>query len=89
MDCLLAFTLAASMWTTCPTGLYTGLDRPYAFAQFPPLRPFSTAFELDTRAYITDKTYSLSLDLWRMPTTTAPRSVTGIDLWSLMIGVAF
>ena len=88
MDCFLPFMLSASIWTTCPTGLYTDLERPYAFIEAP-LRPLSSSFELDTRAMITDKHYSLSLDLWRNPSAGAPRSTTGIDLWSVMVGVSF
>jgi len=85
---LLPFLLASELWTSCPSGLYTDLERPYAFIDTP-FRPLSTAFELDTRAVLTDKTYSVSLDLWRMPSAGAPRNPTGIDLWSLMIGVNF
>ena len=49
----------------------------------------SIAFEQDTRAYVKYDRYELSLDLWRMPSAGNQRSATGIDLWSLMIGVDY
>jgi len=88
MTCFLPFIISTSLWATCPTGLYVDLERPYAFTETP-VRNLSSSFELDTRAVLTDKTYSLSLDLWRNPQAGAPRGTTGIDLWSLMIGVNF
>ena len=66
----------------------TGLERPYAFIENP-IRPLSSAFEQDTRAYVKQGRYELFLDLWRMPSAGNQRSATGIDLWSLMIGVDF
>jgi hypothetical protein len=80
--------VSTSLWASCPTGLYVDFERPYAFIEAP-YRPLSSAFELDTRAVLTDKTYSLSLDLWRNPSAGSPRSATGIDFWSLMFGVSF
>ncbi len=55
----------------------------------PPIRPLSSAFEQDTRAYVEQGGYVLSLDLWRMPNTGIQRPAMGIDLWSLMIGIEF
>jgi len=90
MDCLiLPFVMATSLWQSCPSGLYTTLERPNAFLPTPFTRPLSTYFEIDTRAVLTDKEYFLSLDLWKMPSAGAPRPASGIDLWSLMIGVNF
>ena len=66
----------------------TGLERPYAFRDTP-IRPLSIAFEQDTRAYVMYDRYELSLDLWRMPSAGSQRPATGIDLWSLTIGVGF
>jgi len=89
LSCLwLPLLLATELWSSCPSGLYTVLERPYAFVDTP-VRPLSSAFELDTHAVLTDKTYSVSLDLWRNPSVGSPRGATGIDLWSLMIGVNF
>lgn len=89
MDCLiLPVIFASQLLTACPSGLYTSLDRPYAWIETP-YRPLSTSFELDTRAILTDKEYFMSLDLWRNPSVGAPRPATGIDLWSLMFGVNF
>jgi hypothetical protein len=89
MDCLLIPFMVATLWQPCPSGLYTTLDRPNAFRETP-FRPLSTAFEIDTRAILTDKEYFLSLDLWKFPQTGYyQRPASGIDLWSLMIGVNF
>lgn len=41
------------------------------------------------RAYAKHDRYELSLDLWRMPSTGTQRPATGIDVWSLMIGMDF
>jgi hypothetical protein len=41
------------------------------------------------RAYVKHDRYELSLDLWRMPSTGTQRPATGIDVWSLMIGMDF
>jgi hypothetical protein len=54
-----------------------------------PIRPLSIAFEHDTRAYVKLDRNELSLDLWRIPSTGNQRPATGIDLWSLMIGMDF
>jgi hypothetical protein len=90
MDCLiLPFFLSANILSTCPSGLYTELDRPNAFRETPFYRPLSTTFEIDTRAVLTDKEYFLSLDLWKAYSAGHQRPSTGIDLWSLMIGVNF
>jgi len=88
MTCLLSFMFAMSLVTPCETSVRTGLERPYAFSDTP-IRPLSSAFEQDTRAYVKYESYELSLDLWRMPSAGNQRPVTGIDLWSLMIGVDF
>ena len=64
------------------------LERPYAFSDTP-IRPLSSAFKQDTQAYVKHDRYELSLDLWRMPSTGNQRPATGIDLWSLMIGMDF
>lgn len=88
MTCLLSFMFAMSLVTPCETSVRTGLERPYAFSDTP-IRPLSIAFEQDTRAYVKHEKFELSLDLWRMPSAGNQRSVTGIDLWSLMIGVDF
>jgi len=90
LDCLmLPVVFAASLLSACPSGLYTALERPYAWIDTP-IRPLSTAFELDTRAILTNKEYFLSLDLWRFPQRGYyVRPATGIDLWSVMIGVNF
>jgi hypothetical protein len=79
---------AMSLVTPCETSLRTGLDRPYAFIETP-IRPFSIAFEQDTRAYVKHDRYELSLDLWRIPSATTQRPAMGIDLWSLMVGIDF
>jgi len=79
---------AMSLVTPCETSVRTGLERPYAFSDTP-IRPLSSAFEQDTRAYVKLETYELSLDLWRMPSAGNQRTAMGIDLWSLMIGVDF
>ena len=88
MTCLLSFMVTVSLLTPCETSVCTGLERPYAFTETP-IRPLSSAFEQDTRAYVKQGRYELSLDLWRMPSAGNPRPATGIDLWSLMIGVDF
>ena len=54
-----------------------------------PSRPLSSAFEQDTRAYVKHNRYEPSLDLWRMPSTRNQCPATGVDLWSLMIGMDF
>ena len=64
------------------------LERPYAFRDTP-IRPLSIAIEQDTRAYVKQDRYELSLDLWRMPSAGNQRPAMGIDLWSLMIGMDF
>jgi hypothetical protein len=88
MTCLLYFMFAMSLVTPCETSVRTGLERPYAFSDTP-IRPLSSAFEQDTRAYVKLETYELSLDLWRMPSAGNQHTAMGIDLWSLMIGVDF
>jgi hypothetical protein len=88
MTCLLSVMFAMSLLTPCETSVSTGLERPYAFRDTP-IRPLSSAFELDTRAYVKHAGYELSLDLWRMPSVGNQRPATGIDLWSLMIGWDF
>jgi hypothetical protein len=88
MTCLLSFMFAMSLVEPCETSVRTGLERQYAFSDTP-TRPLSSAFEQDTRAYVKDDRYELSLDLWRMPSAGNQLPVTGIDLWSLMIGVDF
>ena len=88
MTCLLPLLFAISLLTPCETSVRTGLERPYAFIDTPG-RPLSSAFEQDTRAYVKHDRYELSLDLWRMPSAGNQRPATGIDLWSLMIGVDF
>jgi len=88
MTCLLSLMFAMSLLTPCETSVRTGLERPYAFTDTP-IRPLSNAFEQDTRAYVKHDRYELSLDLWRMPSTGTQRPATGIDLWSLMIGMDF
>ena len=77
---------AINLLTPCETSVRTGLDRPYAFRDTP-IRPLSIAFEQDTRAYV--KLGRYELDLWRIPSAGNQRPVTGIDLWSLMIGMDF
>ena len=77
-----------SVATPCETSVSSGLERPYALIETP-IRPLSSAFEQDTRAYVEQGGYVLSLDLWRMPNTGIQRPVMGIDLWSLMIGIEF
>jgi hypothetical protein len=79
---------AMDLLTSCETSVRTGLDRPYAFSDTP-IRPLSIAFEQDTRAYVKLDRYELSLDLWRIPSAGNQRPATGIDLWSLMIGMNF
>jgi hypothetical protein len=88
MTCLLSVMFAISLLTPCETLVRTGLERPYAFGDTP-IRPLSIAFEQDTRAYVKFDRYELSLDLWRMPSAGNQRPATGIDLWSLMIGMDF
>lgn len=88
MTCLLSVMFAISLLTPCETSVRTGLDRPYAFRDTP-IRPLSIAFEQDTRAYVKLDRYELSLDLWRIPSAGNQRPATGIDLWSLMIGMNF
>ena len=88
MTCLLSLMFAMSLLTPCETSVRTGLDRAYAFIETP-IRPLSIAFEQDTRAYVKQDRYELSLDLWRMPSAWNQRPVTGIDLWSLMMGIDF
>ena len=88
MTCFLSVMFAISLLTPCETSVRTGLERPYAFRETP-IRPLSIAFEQDTRAYVKLDRYELSLDLWRMPNAGNQRPVTGIDLWSLMIGMDF
>ena len=51
MTCLLSLMFAMSLMTPCETSVLTGLDRPSAFIETP-VRPFSIAFEQDTRAYM-------------------------------------
>lgn len=87
-SCLLSLLMASMLDATCPKGLYTGLERPYAFLESVP-SPLSTRFEQDTRAYIQKDSLSLNVDLWKIPVAGAPRTPTGIDLWSLTIGVSF
>jgi hypothetical protein len=77
-----------SVATPYETSVSSGLERPYALIETP-IRPLSSAFEHDTRAYVEQGGYVLSLDLWRMPNTGIQRPVMGIDLWSLMIGIEF
>ena len=79
---------AMSLLTPCEILVSTGLERPYAFTETP-IRPLSSAFEQDTRAYVKQDRYELSFDLWRMPSAGNQRPATGIDLWSLMIGMDF
>lgn len=88
MTCFLSVMFAISLLTPCETSVRTGLERPYAFRDTP-VRPLSIAFEQDTRAYVKLDRYEVSLDLWRMPSAGNQRPVTGIDLWSLMIGMDF
>ena len=88
MTCLLSLMFATSLLTPCETSISTGLERPYAFMETP-IRPLSIAFEQDTRAYVKYERYELALDLWRMPSIGNQRPATGIDLWSVMIGVDF
>jgi len=70
---------------------YGSLTPPRSPTPLPPLprRPLSSAFKQDTQAYVKHDRYELSLDLWRMPSTGNQRPATGIDLWSLMIGMDF
>ena len=88
MTGLLSLMFGMGLLTPCETSVRTGLDRPYAFRDTP-IRPLSIAFEQDTRAYVKLDRYELSLDLWRMPSAGSQRPATGIDLWSLMIGMDF
>jgi hypothetical protein len=88
MTCFLSVMFAISLLTPCETSVRTGLERPYAFRDTP-VRPLSIAFKQDTRAYVKLDRYEVSLDLWRMPSAGNQRPVTGIDLWSLMIGMDF
>ena len=88
MICLLILMFAMDLLTSCETSVRTGLDRPYPFSDTP-IRPLSIAFEQDTRAYVKLGRYELSLDLWRIPSAGNQRPATGIDLWSLMIGMNF
>ena len=88
MNCLLSVMFAINLLTPCETSVRTGLDRPYAFRDTP-IRPLSIAFEQDTRAYVKLDRYELSRDLWRIPSAGNQRPATGIDLWSLMIGMDF
>ena len=88
MSCFMSLLFAISLVTPCETPVRIGLDRPYAFTETP-IRPLSIAFEQDTRAYVKHDGYELSLDLWRMPSIGNERPATGIDLWSLMIGIEF
>jgi len=88
MTGLLSLMFGMDLLTPCETSVRTGLDRPYAFRDTP-IRPLSIAFEQDTRAYVKLDRYELSLDLWRMPSAGSQRPATGIDLWSLMIGMDF
>ncbi len=88
MTCLLPLMFAISFSESCDTSVHIGLERPYAFIDAP-IRTLSTAFEQDTRAYVKQGGYELSLDLWRMPTVGNQRPAMGIDLWSLMIGIDF
>lgn len=88
MTCLLILMFAMDLLTPCETSVRTGLDRPYAFRDTP-IRPLSIAFEQDTRAYVKLDRYELSRDLWRIPSAGNQRPATGIDLWSLMIGMDF
>lgn len=88
MNCLLAVALAMQLYQPCEPKIELGLDRSYVFSETP-YRPLSSAFEIDTSAYVRRENLSLSLDLWRNPSAGNPRSATGIDLWSLMIGWSF
>ena len=88
MTCLLSLMFAMSLLTPCETSVRIGLERPYAFSDTP-IRPLSIAFEQDTRAYVKQDGYELTLDLWRMPSAGSQRPAMGIDLWSLMIGLDF
>lgn len=88
MTGLLSLMFGMDLLTPCETSVRTGLDRPYAFRDTP-IRPLSIAFEQDTRAYVKLDRYELSLDLWRIPSAGNQRPATGIDLWSLMIGMDF
>ena len=88
MTCLLPLMFAMSLVIPCDTLASTGLERPYAFRDTP-IRPLSIAIEQDTRAYVKQDGYELSLDLWRMPSAGNQRPAMGIDLWSLMIGMDF
>jgi hypothetical protein len=88
MTCLLSLMYALSLMTSYETSVRTGLDHASAFIETP-IRPFSIAFEQDTRAYVKLDRYELSLDMWRMPSATTPRPAMGIDLWSLMMGIDF
>ena len=88
MTCLLSLMFAMSLMTPCETSVLIGLERPYAFRDTP-IRPLSIAFEQDTRAYVKNDKYELSLDLWRMPSAGNQRTAMGIDLWSLTIGLDF
>ena len=88
MNCLLSVMFAINLLIPCETSVRTGLDRPYAFRDTP-IRPLSIAFEQDTRAYVKLDRYELSRDLWRIPSAGNQRPATGIDLWSLMIGMDF
>ena len=88
MTGLLSLMFGMDLLTPCETSVRTGLDRPYAFRDTP-IRPLSIAFEQDTRAYVKLDRCELSLDLWRMPSAGSQRPATGIDLWSLMIGMDF
>jgi hypothetical protein len=88
VTCLLSLIFAINLLTARESSIRTGLERPYAFRDTP-IRPLSIAFEQDTRAYMKNERYEVSLDLWRMPSAGNQRPATGIDLWSLMIGVDF
>lgn len=88
MTCLLPLLFAMNFLTPCETSVRIGLERPYAFSDTLS-RPLSIAFEQDTRAYVKQERYELSLDLWRMPSAGSQRPAMGIDLWSLMIGLDF
>ena len=88
MTGLLSLMFGMDLLTPCETSVRTGLDRPYAFRDTP-IRPLSIAFEQDTRAYVKLDRYELSRDLWRIPSAGNQRPATGIDLWSLMIGMDF
>jgi hypothetical protein len=87
-SCFMSLLFAMSLVTPCETSVRSGLERPYAFTETP-IRTLSSAFEQDTRAYVKQDWYMLSLDLWRMPSAGIQRPAMGIDLWSLMIGVEF